>query len=432
MKLARLIVLFALGLPLGWGQPSSVPRDPRWQTKGTGASPPGSCVAGRDVWIKSDTLQVLYCFATNSWTAVGSGLPSQGGNSGKFISTNGTTASWDTPAKYITVTFSATPTFTCTTGANITFLLTLTGDVTSSTLAGCSAGQHITFRFCQDAGGNHTLVFPTNVYYAADIAAGARQCTTQEFVFDGTNAQALPGPAGVSMSTGGPMSDASIQTPTPDGFKHTITIPTSGADSTTTLVPGGNTVIATDCTGTGHVLKVNADGTVTCSADAGGSSHSEVQVSRAAAGIGTGSSGTPLWWITTGNTYCDATTPPQCFIYVATNAQANAVTSFHVPSWWTVGSVNLALTLSVGAAGTYTFTAESYCYGGGASKTPTYNGAQTMGSVVATGADETWQSTLTGLTMTGCAAGRTLLVRITITAPAATNANLYELSAEFN
>jgi len=88
-----------------------------------------------------------------------------------------------------TVAFSATPTFDAKLGN--TQKITLTGNVTSSTLSNATAGQQIDFIICQDATGNRTFVWPTNVKGGMTIGAIASKCSAQNFIFDGTNAYAL-------------------------------------------------------------------------------------------------------------------------------------------------------------------------------------------------------------------------------------------------
>jgi hypothetical protein len=88
-----------------------------------------------------------------------------------------------------TVTFSATPTFDASLGN--TQKITLTANVTSSTLSNATAGQALYFLICQDATGGRTFVWPTNVKGATTIGSTASTCTAQSFVFDGTNAYAL-------------------------------------------------------------------------------------------------------------------------------------------------------------------------------------------------------------------------------------------------
>lgn len=88
-----------------------------------------------------------------------------------------------------TVTFSATPTFDARLGN--TQKITLTGNVTSSTLSNATAGEQINFLICQDATGNRTFAWPSNVKGGMTIGATASKCSAQTFIFDGTNAYAL-------------------------------------------------------------------------------------------------------------------------------------------------------------------------------------------------------------------------------------------------
>jgi hypothetical protein len=96
-----------------------------------------------------------------------------------------------------TVTFSATPIFDASTAAS--FKLTLTGNVTSSTLTNAVAGEPINFEICQDATGGRTFVPPTNVLNMGTIVSTANACSTQEFWFDGSNAVS----SGPMQSSGG-------------------------------------------------------------------------------------------------------------------------------------------------------------------------------------------------------------------------------------
>jgi hypothetical protein len=87
-----------------------------------------------------------------------------------------------------TVTFSATPTFDASTAS--TFKITLTGNVTGSTLSNPVAGQPIAMEICQDAIGGHTFVAPTNVVGFVAIPSAANACILETFVYDGANALA--------------------------------------------------------------------------------------------------------------------------------------------------------------------------------------------------------------------------------------------------
>ncbi len=96
-------------------------------------------------------------------------------------------------AVYTTTTFGATPTFTVSTSSLQGFLITLTGNVTSSTLSTASAttGQDIWFSVCQDGTGGRTFVPPTNVLGMGTISATVSTCSRQLFRWDGSNANAV-------------------------------------------------------------------------------------------------------------------------------------------------------------------------------------------------------------------------------------------------
>lgn len=78
------------------------------------------------------------------------------------------------------VAFSATPTFISTAAVNT---ITLTGPVTSSTLAAGIAGQGISLIICQDATGSRTFTFPSNVKGGGVVASTASTCSSQHFVY---------------------------------------------------------------------------------------------------------------------------------------------------------------------------------------------------------------------------------------------------------
>jgi len=94
-----------------------------------------------------------------------------------------------------TVTYSTTPVFNAATSSG--FKITLTGNVTSSTLSGATAGQVIIVEIIEDATGGHTFVWPTNFLNATYLGSGAGQpiaaneTTVQAFFYDGTNAYAI-------------------------------------------------------------------------------------------------------------------------------------------------------------------------------------------------------------------------------------------------
>lgn len=87
------------------------------------------------------------------------------------------------------LTFSATPTFDFSKGN--TQMITLTANVTSSTLVSASAGQMLVFVICQDATGGRTFVWPTSMKGGGTIGTAASKCSVQEFVWEGSSARAV-------------------------------------------------------------------------------------------------------------------------------------------------------------------------------------------------------------------------------------------------
>lgn len=85
-----------------------------------------------------------------------------------------------------TQSFSATPVFDA--GITDSWKMTLTANVTSSTLIGAEAGHTYTFEICQDGTGGRTFSWPGNVTGPIAILSGANVCTVEIFPFDGTNA----------------------------------------------------------------------------------------------------------------------------------------------------------------------------------------------------------------------------------------------------
>jgi hypothetical protein len=82
-----------------------------------------------------------------------------------------------------TVTFSASPAFNMNTNGSIK-KITLTADVTSSTITSQRPGENMTFIICQDGAGSHTFAWPANVRGEEAIGATLSTCSTQQFVYD--------------------------------------------------------------------------------------------------------------------------------------------------------------------------------------------------------------------------------------------------------
>lgn len=89
------------------------------------------------------------------------------------------------------VPFSSTPTFQDA-AQNQLFLITLTGNASAQplTFVGVTPPGFLTFQITQDGSGGHTFSWPANSVGGCTIGAGANQVTTQQFVYNGTNATA--------------------------------------------------------------------------------------------------------------------------------------------------------------------------------------------------------------------------------------------------
>jgi hypothetical protein len=67
------------------------------------------------------------------------------------------------------------------------FTLTLTGNVTSSAVAGAITGQQLIVSVCQDSTGGRTFAWPGNFTRPPTIASTAGACTNASFFYDGAN-----------------------------------------------------------------------------------------------------------------------------------------------------------------------------------------------------------------------------------------------------
>lgn len=83
------------------------------------------------------------------------------------------------------VPYSATPIFPAASYSN--FSLTLSGNVTSSTITGGVTGQIATIDICQNSTGTYTFVWPTNFLNPPPVSASASSCTGVAAVYNGTN-----------------------------------------------------------------------------------------------------------------------------------------------------------------------------------------------------------------------------------------------------
>ena len=132
------------------------------------------------------------------------------------------------PGATVTVTNSATPTFTCpssTSGTTVLFKMasTLAATITSSTLSGCTGSSSLSsilnFVFTQaSSGGPYTVAMPTGFSQACQISPIASADTNMSFSWDGTTAHLLS----CSASTGPGVSPETAAPGTPPaGYQYT-------------------------------------------------------------------------------------------------------------------------------------------------------------------------------------------------------------------
>lgn len=103
------------------------------------------------------------------------------------------------------VPFSSTPSFQDA-AQNQLFEITLTGNASAQplTFVGVVPPGYITFQITQDSSGAHTWSWPANSVGGCTIGAAANQVTTQQFVYNGTNATAI-GPCVTGNAGEGPI-----------------------------------------------------------------------------------------------------------------------------------------------------------------------------------------------------------------------------------
>lgn len=94
-----------------------------------------------------------------------------------------------------TVAFSTTPTFSVNTKVSS---ITLTGSVTSFTLAAGVDGQAKTLIFCQNGTGGFTVAPPANVHGFFTVGATASKCSSQQFTYSAAQAAWLAASGGAT------------------------------------------------------------------------------------------------------------------------------------------------------------------------------------------------------------------------------------------
>lgn len=163
-----------------------------------------------------------------------------------------------------TVSFTATPTFDA--GIADNFKMTLTGNVTGSTLVGAEAGHQLTFEICQDGTGSRTFAWPAQMAGAIAITSTAGVCTTEIFEYDGATA------TNPTTATGGGGGSGTVSSGTAGHFTFYASSSTTvssnanlddGATAANTLTYAGVNGIAAaqyQSTGTGAMTLAGTEG----------------------------------------------------------------------------------------------------------------------------------------------------------------------------
>lgn len=142
------------------------------------------------------------------------------------------------------VPYSASPTFTDA-AQNQLFTMTLTGNATSNplTFVGVTPPGLLTFQLTQDGSGSHTFSWPSNLVGGCTIASAANSVTTQDFIYNGTDAVAL----GPCVTGNGPAINA--------GLVNAANVIDAGLTASLPICTDTNKQLTSTCTG----LIPNAD-----------------------------------------------------------------------------------------------------------------------------------------------------------------------------
>ena len=143
--------------------------------------------------------------------------------------------------------YSATPIFLA--GNYSNFSLTLTGNVTSSTITGGVVGQIVTADICQNATGTYTFLWPTNWLNAPPVSASASSCTGVAAVYNGTNWLTI---SNSSATTTTPLTGNLDQIP----FTPTPTYSTTGYSSFAMTLSGNVTSSSISGGTTGQLIQI--------------------------------------------------------------------------------------------------------------------------------------------------------------------------------
>jgi hypothetical protein len=154
---------------------------------------------------------------------------------------------------------STSPVFAAGGQSGITFLYTLTGDVTSSSLTGPAPGVYV-FAITQDSTGGHAFAWPSNIINAPAVDAGPQDTTYLLCQYDGTSCVGIG-----NFATGGDVVPGVTIPGALSGYNTIAPPAAAGTGSRTNLAPNGTTVIPNNCGGQ-FVQSIDPTGAIGCGA----------------------------------------------------------------------------------------------------------------------------------------------------------------------
>lgn len=203
--------------------------------------------------------------ASAAATLVDSNL-TQDGSTGQLSASKGLNG------PFASVTYSTTPVFNLANGNALA--ITLTGNVSSSTLTNIKAGVAVLLRFCQDSSGSHTVVLPTNLLNVGTVYATASTCTNYfGWAFDTSNvyviSSVVTGATGSAIVFAGSSSGSTVLQPAA-AAAGTITLPAiSGTHALGAVVARGTSALGTSTVNANScatLVTTSATGTLTTDA----------------------------------------------------------------------------------------------------------------------------------------------------------------------
>lgn len=310
----------------------------------------------------------------------------------KCVDNGGTTTtdcSLTVPVQVNTVTFSATPSFDCLLGS--VQKITLTGNVTSSSVANCQPGMGVAYEICQDATGGRTFVPPAGLQQWSAIQSTLSVCTVQQYTFDTTtNAypDMMPALSGDVTNTAGSTVMALSTTGVVAGTCGQVVVDAKGRATTcTTLTDGthGGTGVSSTATypASGTVLNDTNSVTVTnktidCNTGNTCTGIAEYEFTAAYCNNATPSTGWDLFTSGAASAACiTGTNQQEGVLNYANSGTPDARVTFTIPqNLVTSSTTDLYLFWKTATvSGTATFNVDAICVANNATDDPAFSAA---------------------------------------------------------